>query len=159
MCHIRARIVGARSIPLPLRSLLQNTIINWGSHTSTLTLEQHICDGRDGDYQCVHNNFHAFPKISYRIYIYFFLEFEGTYFPLNKLTPMMAKISQNTKHTRSTFAMAGMAPIRAFTTTFMPSQRDTARNGRRARKVRKALRALTSIMSVCEAAMEIREIC
>ena len=65
-----------------------------------------------------------------------------TNFPLKRFTPMIAKISQKTRHTTRTFAMAGIAPIRAFTTTFMPSQRDTALRGRKARKVRNAFRPL-----------------
>lgn len=37
--------------------------------------------------------------------------------PANKLTPIILKMSQKIRHTRSTFIMEGMAPMRAFTTT------------------------------------------
>ena len=42
------------------------------------------------------------------------------YFPMKKLTPIMANISQNIKHTKSTLTILGVAPIKALTTTFIP---------------------------------------
>ena len=41
--------------------------------------------------------------------------------PMKKLTPMMAKMSQKMMQTAITLAMLGRAPIRAAITTFMPS--------------------------------------
>lgn len=56
--------------------------------------------------------------------------------PPKNCTPIIEKMSQNTKHTRSTLKMDGIAYIRALTTIRMPCHLDIARNGRNARKVR-----------------------
>lgn len=48
---------------------------------------------------------------------------------------MMEKISQNTRQTRSTLKMLGMAYIKAFTTILMPCHRLIALNGLRALRV------------------------
>lgn len=48
---------------------------------------------------------------------------------------MIEKISQKTRHTRSTLKIDGIAYINAFTTILMPCHRDIARSGRRARNV------------------------
>lgn len=56
-------------------------------------------------------------------------------FPPKNCTPMIEKISQKTRHTRSTLKIDGIAYINAFTTILMPCHRDIARSGRRARNV------------------------
>ena len=55
--------------------------------------------------------------------------------PIKVLTPMMAKMSQKIKHTKSTLKIDGKAPTKALTTTFMPSILAIARSGRRALSV------------------------
>lgn len=57
-------------------------------------------------------------------------------FPPKNCTPIIEKINQNTKHTKRTLKMEGIAYIRALTTIRMPCHLDIARSGRRARNVR-----------------------
>lgn len=56
-------------------------------------------------------------------------------FPPKNCTPMIEKISQNTKQTSKTLKMEGMAYMSALTTILMPCHREIALNGRRARSV------------------------
>ena len=56
--------------------------------------------------------------------------------PANKFTPIIENINQKIRQTNKTFPIEGIAPTNAFTTTFIPSNRDNARKGRSARNVR-----------------------
>jgi len=47
----------------------------------------------------------------------YFLQLTLWYFPANSCTPMIAKISQKIRHTKSTLKILGIACTKAFTTT------------------------------------------